>query len=358
MAAAFALFGLGWFFAVWRRLGTGPLAYFFLHENLERFAGETYDTGRSPAYYLWAFLAVGLPWSLMFPVAAARTWRDTRWLLLWMAAMAVPLSLARGKIDYYLLPLLPAASLVVGRYVAATAWTAVDRLWARCVLVVAAIGFAGLPAVESRLPVEWLPSATAQVLFVLVVAGAALGAGLAAARPTQRRLVGALAGGTSAVALVAVGLFLPAFRARQPNAEVVADVARELAYRPDAHVVVCGDPTRARRDLLFGVRVAAQERCDVWSPASSRIAFLMLVQKEQRLSLASVPGLREVAEYRGLPATALTLGGLLAGLEPEPFVLLANYPTTDPVAETKRKRDRKRALRAEETAAGVDQDSN
>ena len=58
-----------------------------------------------------------------------------------------------------------------------------------------------------------------------------------------------------------------------------------------------------------------------------------------------MPGIREVAVYRCLPAAALTLGRILSGLEPEPVVLLANYPTDDPVAETKRVKDRKRALR-------------
>src|SRR5262249_22369756 len=47
-AAAFAVTGLTWFAALARHEGLGPLAYFFLRENLERFAGETYDAGRSP----------------------------------------------------------------------------------------------------------------------------------------------------------------------------------------------------------------------------------------------------------------------------------------------------------------------
>ena len=34
-----------WFALVYRRLGAAPLEYFFLRENLERFAGETYDVG-------------------------------------------------------------------------------------------------------------------------------------------------------------------------------------------------------------------------------------------------------------------------------------------------------------------------
>jgi hypothetical protein len=140
----------------------------------------------------------------------------------------------------------------------------------------------------------------------------------------------------------------------------VTDVRREQAYRPDAELAVCGDPARVARDLLFQARIVAQDRCDVWNPASSRRPFLLLVGPEQRRSLDAVPGIREVAVYRCLPAAALGLGRLAAGLEEEPFVLLANYATADPVAETKRRQDRKRALRraaadyeAERRAAAV-----
>ena len=122
-------------------------------------------------------------------------------------------------------------------------------------------------------------------------------------------------------------------------------MARERAWRPDAELAVCGDPARSARDVLFQTRVVAQERCDVWNPAASHRPFLLLVRPEQQRSLDAVPGLREVAAYRCVPAAALNLGQILAGLEVEPFVLLANYPTDDPVAETKRKQDRKRALR-------------
>ena len=89
--AAFAVVGLAWFALVYRRLGAAPLEYFFLRENLERFAGETYDAGRSPSYYLGAYLAVGLPWSLLFPRAAcAPAPRASALLLLWVGLMLVP----------------------------------------------------------------------------------------------------------------------------------------------------------------------------------------------------------------------------------------------------------------------------
>jgi len=360
-AAAFAIVGLGWFAAIAWRLGPGPLAYFFLRENLQRFAGETYDADRSVFFYVWTYLAAGLPWSLLFPLAAWRGARRPapRFLLLWMGLMAVPLSLSRGKIDYYLLPLLPAASLVVGAHLAA-AWDRIDRAWARGALLAFAPIALVPAALQARIPTEWLPSWPAQVALVAVGAAVALAAALAALRPTPARAALVMGGGTAATLALLAGLFLPAFRSAQPNAAVVADVVRERAWRPDAELAVCGDPARAARDVLFQARVVAQERCDVWNPAASHRPFLLLVRPEQQRSLESVPGLREVATYRCVPAAAMNLGQILAGLEVEPFVLLANYPTDDPVAETKRKQDRKRALRraaaeweAEQRAAAV-----
>ena len=348
-ALAFAICGLGWFAAVAWRLGSGPLEYFFLRENLERFAGKTYDAERSPLYYVWTYFAAGLPWSLLFPLAAVRGARRAGFLLLWMGLMAVPLSLSRGKIDYYLLPLLPAASLVIGNHLASE-WDRTDREWARAALIAFAVIALVPAALQPRLPTDWLPGWPSQVALIVLGAAVALAAALAAARPSPSRTAAVLAAGTATPLALLAAAFLPAFNSAQPNAAVVADVRRERTWRPDAELAACGDPSRVARDLLFEARLTAQDRCDVWAPASSRLPFLLLVGPEQRRSLDLVPGIREIAVYHCLPAGAMSLGQILGGLEAEPIILLANYHTDDPVAETKRVKDRKRALRREAAA--------
>ena len=346
---AFAVVGLSWFAAVGWRLGREPLEYFFFRENLERFAGATYDAARPPFFYVGAYLAAGLPWSLLFPLAAWRGRTRVRFLLLWVALMAVPLTVSRGKIDYYLLPLLPAASIVVGAHLVAP-WNRVDRAWARTALLLFAFLALAPAAVASRFPTDWLPAWSGQVALILLGSAVSLAATLAALRPSPPRLALVFALGTAALFALLAGVFLPAFRARQPNAAVVADVRRERIFRPDAEVAACGDPARVVRDLLFDARVVAQDRCDVWNPAASQRPFLLLVGPEERRSLEAVAGIREVAVYRTLPASALSLGSILAGLREEPFVLMANFQTDDPVAEIKRRQDRKRALRQEAAA--------
>jgi 4-amino-4-deoxy-L-arabinose transferase-like glycosyltransferase len=346
-AAAFALLGLGWFAVLFLRLGSGPLEYFFLRENLERFAGRTYDTERSPFYYLGAYLMVGLPWSLLFPLAAVRAREGARFLLLWMGLMLVPLSLSRGKIDYYLLPLAPAGALIVGRFLAAGSWGRLDRgvLRAAAVVFAALVGAAAWAA--HRLPAEWLPGAFARGALALVVAAVCVGAVVVWVRPTAARVLATLGGGALALHVLLAAAFLPAFRHGQPNARLVEDVGRELAYRNQAALAACADTTRVQRDLLFFLRRAVEERCDLWSVAASRLPYLIVATPNEAQALTAVPTVREVGLYRALPATALSFRGILDGPQPESLLLLANFSTTDPVAEARRKKDRRKALKDE-----------
>jgi 4-amino-4-deoxy-L-arabinose transferase-like glycosyltransferase len=347
-----ALLGFSWFVAVYLRLGSGPLEYFFWRENLERFAGETYDSGHSPFFYFATYLAEGLPWSLFLPLAIRRWWlgedndrRSQAFLMLWVGLMLVPLSLSRGKLDYYLLPLYPALSLLVGRFFAGGSLDRFERIWVRTSLVLLGAAVGLLPVARRAIAGEWLPGGTA-IAFVSAVAVVGALACLAAAwHPRPARILGILAATSAAVFLGLVTLFLPAFWAAQPNSAIVADVARERRFRPEAQVVACSDPSRAERDLLFFARVVVITRCDLWNLAPAKAPFLFLLTSAERASLASLPAFREVGSYPYVPATALTFAGLLEPRAPGLITLAANYGTDDPAAETKRKQDRKREMR-------------
>ena len=348
-AIAFVVLGFGWFALVYARLGSGPLEFFLLRENLERFAGAAYDVGRPAWFYLPVYAAEGLPWSLFLPLALWRLLgsggedeegrRPARFLAAWVGLVLVPLSLSHGKIDYYLLPLYPALSLLNGRWFVAVPWRRLDRTWVRVVLllVVAAIGVATLR--PPRAPAAWLPGATGIVLLAIVLGLSGLAALAVALRPVPRRTMAVLAGGMASVWLVLVLFFLPAFAGAQPNRVIAEDVARERRYRPDLRLATCSDPSRARRDVLFHARVTAEERCDLWPLVASRVPYLLLVRPDEDRSFRSSPEYRHIASYRYLPARALTLGGLISPSEPGEIVLVANFPTSDPVAERKRRRE-------------------
>jgi len=349
---AFAVLGLGWFALVYRRLGGAPLVAFFFRENLERFAGEAYDVGRPFWFYPAAYLAEGLPWSPLLPIALWRRLRSregaeargARFLTVWVALVLVPLSLSRGKIDYYLLPIYPAVSLVIGHYFAGVQWQRADRTWVRLVLGLEAAALALVLALPPRIPDEWLPGPLPRLLLVAVVAAGAALLLAVAVRPTPRRAAAALASLVAAAWLVLVVFFLPAFAAAQPNRAIVVDVARERSFRPDLRMAFCSDPTRVRRDVLLHVRLAAFSECDLWSLAGSREPFLLLATPAQDASFRADPRYREIARYRYLPANALTLGGLFSIREPGEVVLGANFPTADPEAERKRRRKYRKAI--------------
>ncbi len=353
-ALLLALFGVGWFAVVFWRLGPGPLEHFFLRENLQRFAADTYDAGQPAWFYLTTYLAEGLPWSLFLPLAVWRVWRTPRdgegapgFLLLWLALMAVPLSLSRGKIDYYLLPFYPAISLLIGRALATRTWGALERGWSRVVLILMVPGALAVPLLAARLPEPWGPAIPIQLALWLLATAAALTCCAAARRPGPVPVTATLAAAAAAVFLALMVLVLPPFRQSQPNDMVVADVTRERLYRPDLRLVFCQDQARVHRDVLFQARLAAEERCDLWAPASSTRPYLFVLTPQETLSISTAPGVREVARYPLLPATALTLRGVLEGPQPDQVVLLANFETRDPVAEGKRRRERKRALEQE-----------
>jgi len=337
-ALLFVVTGLGWWALVYLRLGWEPLAHFFLRENLQRFAAATYDSGRGPFFYLGAYAAVGAPWSLLLPLAAWRTRLEPgpRLLLLWVAAMLVPLSLSRGKIDYYLLPLLPALSLVIGRWLTASSWSVLERRATRAVLVLLAAVVALSPLLLRLLHTGWI--APGRRHFVTAVALAcAVSMLVAALRVGSRVLMGALAATSALVALTWVAVVVPGFLADQPNRRIVRDVAHLLRQRPGARVVLCQDPTRVQRDILFETRTAVEERCDLWAAASGREPVLLLVRADEWSGMRRSRRLRVRFKYRYLPANVLSLERL-EGATPGRLFLVTN--------EGRRMRHRPEAKRA------------
>jgi len=357
-ALLFGLFGLSWFVALHLRAGFGPLRYFFLRENLERFAAATYDTRREPWFYLEAYLTTALPWSLFLPSAlwcflgkrdGASFRGELSFLYSWMGSVVLLLSLSRGKIDYYILPLLPAASLVVAHYLARVPWGGIERTWCRLLLVAFSAALLAVCFVWTRLPAPWLTPSTRRWLPLLVGTGT-LGLLWAALFLSRVRLIASLSLSAAGLFFLSVNWLIPGFFAAQPNREIVEDIARELRYRPDAGLALCEDPTRVQRDVLFHVRLAAQDRCDLWAPASSRLPFLLVLHGAESESLGSLPSVRFISKHVYLPASALSLEGLLQNQKPQDLFLVANYWTQDAVAIWRGRREWRRIVRERQEA--------
>ncbi|MGZ8843692.1 MAG: ArnT family glycosyltransferase [Pyrinomonadaceae bacterium] len=117
-----------YFLLVYLRVGSEPLRFFLLGENLRRFTGQIYGSAGRPFWYeLVAFFGDFAPWSLLLPLVAWLDWkgrrekaapRAQRILYLWLASALVLFSLSSFKLDYYLLPIMPAAALLVAPLIA------------------------------------------------------------------------------------------------------------------------------------------------------------------------------------------------------------------------------------------------
>lgn len=155
-----------WFLMAFAQCGLDAMLYFFLRENVQRFAAATYDTHR-PVWFMLLSLMTGFaPWSVFLPLALAGSiskWIKARaaaesasttqnapattnasvsqnsslvqsfqsgagatasknraelelFCWLWILVVIGFFSISRGKIDYYALPAFPACAALVGLY--------------------------------------------------------------------------------------------------------------------------------------------------------------------------------------------------------------------------------------------------
>jgi hypothetical protein len=233
----------------------------FLMENVMMFLGEEGGGGHrhGPFYFVPLYFIFGAPWALLLPASILLVARRARgaWpgepLLLpvcWFAAMFVFFSAASGKRADYLLPMLPAAALIVaGAFEAATTTKdAVARravsfsAWTLAALgVVAAVVAAILVwAPATKLPeivaerrvgpeadslfaeIEHHAAATVALIGAIVVIAAAPAVGLAARRPAWGVAVSAAA--MAFAAPVGLLAYMPDYRSRDSLKEFAAQM--------------------------------------------------------------------------------------------------------------------------------------
>ncbi len=114
---------LSWYLPAVLKGGQEFLNQTLFHQTIERFAKGTSHV-RPIYYYLTNFPVDFLPWVLFLPGAIVYGFskrkegisKDFLFLLVWFAAIFLFFSFSKGKRAIYLLPLYPAASLMVGRF--------------------------------------------------------------------------------------------------------------------------------------------------------------------------------------------------------------------------------------------------
>jgi 4-amino-4-deoxy-L-arabinose transferase-like glycosyltransferase len=218
-APVFLAVAAPWFLLLHSRLGSAGLREILFHQNVSRFL-DAWNAQQPWYFYLEMFPLDFLPWSFFLPIAflplsardgdRARAWRFLR---VWFLLIFVFFSTASGKSPEYLMPILPAASLMVARLfaLAASAAPATEESGVaerRRLVVPASIAAAGALAGLAALALgrkDLLPGAGGEVLAAALLITAGVIGCLAALR-TGRAL-------SSAILLAAAVLLVRVFPA-------------------------------------------------------------------------------------------------------------------------------------------------
>ena len=144
----FLLVATPYFLLVYVFHGVEPLWNFFIGENLGRFTGSVAPRAPKPffVYEITAFFADFLPWSPLLIVAACslggwrefdqKTKRQLRLLAFWILSPIIFFSFSSFKLDYYFLPVMPPAALLVAQILVRNEPL---RPWARRVILTVAV---------------------------------------------------------------------------------------------------------------------------------------------------------------------------------------------------------------------------
>jgi 4-amino-4-deoxy-L-arabinose transferase-like glycosyltransferase len=182
----FVLIAAPYFLVVYVRAGAGPLRFFFFGENLQRFTGHVYGASGRPVWFeLAALFSDFAPWSILICVGIWFIWRErarrsnaARLLCLWLGGAIVLFSLSSFKLDYYLLPAMPATALIIAPVFANAeelprfVRRLVEALLILCavmILIVASLSLKAAAALSVLTPLRFLPLVVAFVGLGVVV---------------------------------------------------------------------------------------------------------------------------------------------------------------------------------------------
>ncbi len=100
--------------------------FFFIHEHFERFLTKEHGRYHSWTYFIPVLLAGMLPWTVTLFDALSKSWKrnpgafqPNRFLLIWIAFIYFFFSYSDSKLPSYILPIFPAAALLIGQRLAA-----------------------------------------------------------------------------------------------------------------------------------------------------------------------------------------------------------------------------------------------
>jgi 4-amino-4-deoxy-L-arabinose transferase-like glycosyltransferase len=187
-----ALIAVPWYAAVYAQHGWQYIRFFFIEENLGRYA-NAFTTARGPAFFLFVLFAdILLPWAPLLVIPMLRGWRRTgaddpsgairRLLWWWVATTVVVFSLSASKEDLYILPAIPPGAVLVADLLVSSACGASHR-GVRAVVAGVAVMTAGMAALIAFYFVRGPYALAGAAILVAILAVAGLSSWCCAARP-------------------------------------------------------------------------------------------------------------------------------------------------------------------------------
>jgi 4-amino-4-deoxy-L-arabinose transferase-like glycosyltransferase len=235
---ALLLLAAPWFVLVSARNPEFP-HFFFIFQHFQRYLNRAEFDRYQPVWFFLPVLALGfLPWTTLLPAALRQAWQAARagdrassLLLLWAAFVLLFFSLSQSKLVPYILPMLPALSLLTGRAIAQLP----PRRFAMHLRAVAAFAAAIAALV---LLLWWAPAAarlverasTPSILgFAIAFALLSLGAGIGARLCRGGAMIGAAAAAAAGGLLLAQTALLAADQL--PRMRALVDLTQQLRPR-------------------------------------------------------------------------------------------------------------------------------
>jgi 4-amino-4-deoxy-L-arabinose transferase-like glycosyltransferase len=279
--ALFLVIAAPWFVAV-SLANDEFFRFFFVQEHFQRFT--THVHGREhPGWFFIPVLALGMaPWLLALVAAwagAARGEPDTQFrpalfLALWAAAVFVFFSLSGSKLPGYIVPILPALAVLIGRWIALARPA---RLLAAQALLCAVAGIAlaaGAASIPSRLSPDLVDGAARYIPW-LVAAGACLAAAsLASLAAGWHRRLELASGLFAAGVLLATQIAIVGHRTLAPAYSIAATLGTLPAPLPAQAAVFAVDsydhtmPWALRRTITMVRYKDELAQAVSWQPAA------------------------------------------------------------------------------------------
>ena len=326
----FAILALPYFVFVYFRGGANSLWFFFVGENLQRFTGQVYGALARPFWFeLVAFFGDFAPWSILIFVAIWVDWKQraradrlTRILYLWLGSTTLLFSLSSFKLDYYLLPAMPAAALLIARLFVKedsprVIWALRIFLIMGCLAVVAS----ALIAIRASLvfgvtsSFRWLPA------VVAIAGAAAIATFVGRKKPARAALLLSVTIGTTFLA--AEYTLLPVF-----SNYLIA--SKLVAAAPDRVWIVSIAASAWADDLAFNLpaphrieRAGREEFAKILQ--SDMHAVLLVNEREMGVVLQNDPSLKILATAETYGHGGITIK-MLRRPQRERFYLIGRDP--------------------------------